>query len=145
MNRHGRRIEASTGFDRQPREYSHGEPPALLPEAKEMSPFGRWEPVSKVSEVCWFLSKGQKSIYSPAWAKPRLISGHVHCLLESGKSVFARDWVPLIFPGFLGCSLCYRRVPVFHCHSALLPHSRVASLLLVCLLLSSIYSTEVSH
>lgn len=34
---------------------------SLLPEVKEMTPFGRWEPVSQIPEKCWLLSKCQKS------------------------------------------------------------------------------------
>jgi hypothetical protein len=38
---------------------------ALMPEGREMAPFGRGEPVSQVSEGCWLLSNLEKSSHSP--------------------------------------------------------------------------------
>lgn len=38
---------------------------SLLPEVREMSPFGRWEMVLQVPEEFWLLSNHQKSSCSP--------------------------------------------------------------------------------
>lgn len=48
------------GFDTEPQVAMF-----LLPEVKKMIPVGTWEPVLRVPEECWLLSKYQQSTYSP--------------------------------------------------------------------------------
>lgn len=44
---------------------------SLLPEAREISPLCRQEPVSQILEEFWLLSVCQKPFYSPVWGGPR--------------------------------------------------------------------------
>lgn len=43
-------------FDMKPRFVSMESHMFLLPERREMTPFGRWEMVVEVTEGCWLLS-----------------------------------------------------------------------------------------
>ena len=58
---------------------------SLLPEGREVTPFGIWKPALQVPKKCWLLSNHQKSSYSPIGAPS---FGYLDCLLESGHVEF---------------------------------------------------------
>lgn len=58
----------------------------LLPEVREMIPFGREELASQVPKECCLLSNCQKSP-----AQVEFISGSLYCLLEFGDVEFPCD------------------------------------------------------
>lgn len=59
---------------------------ALMPEGREMTPFGRGEPVSQVPKECFYLISR-----NPPIVQGELISGYLGCLLGFGKLEFPLD------------------------------------------------------
>lgn len=99
--------------DRQPRDYVPGEP-AICPFYKRQGKklcLAHGNMFQKFLKHGWFLSKGQKSFYSPASAKPRLsfldicaafwILGN-RCFLGTWQLSIASLWLP---QGFLAGSV----------------------------------------
>lgn len=59
-------------FDVQPQAYVNAEAQVLLPEARETTTFGGWEPLSQVPEEFWLHLKARNTSTGLAWAKSRL-------------------------------------------------------------------------